>query len=70
MEVWLTWRGLNARCGVATEEWKAVHMEELIQRSKNVTLIIGYYYYYFFTGRKNVFKKSSIKVDKELNQRC
>lgn len=40
MEVWLTWRELNAWSGVATKEWKAICLEQLIQRSQNVTVII------------------------------
>lgn len=54
MKMWLTWRGLSAQCGVTTEECKGICMEELIQRIKSVTLVIGWYCYYFFTGRKNV----------------
>lgn len=55
MKVGLTWRGLNAQCDTATEEQKAIGMQELSQRSRNVILII-WYWFSFPHWKKNVLK--------------
>lgn len=55
MKVGLTWRGLNAQYGIATEEQKAIHVQEEIQRSRNSILIMQYWFL-FPHWKKNVQK--------------
>lgn len=54
MKVRLTWRRLNAQCGIATAEHKAISMQELSQKNSNVIRIIIWYWFCFPHWKKNV----------------
>lgn len=68
MNMGLTWRRLNAQCGIATKEQKGIGMQQLSQRRGNGILII--WYWFLFPHRKKnvrrIFHKSWQRTDSTL----